>query len=115
VHDNAPIALATKTLTGSLTPPPAVNHRHRHRQRRRRLTAGANDIALDGATNSFGNVRIVSGNNVSIRDNTTFSFGGGAGRVREPTVDRTATTQAAGAMVAVGGTTTINTRGANAT
>ena len=80
------------------------------------LAAGAaNDITLANATNSFANVRITSGNNVSIRDNTAFSFGGGASGVSgNLTVDSNgAVTQAAGATITVGGTTTINTRAAN--
>jgi filamentous hemagglutinin family protein len=80
------------------------------------LAAGAaNDITLANATNSLANVRITSGNNVSIRDNTAFSFGGGASSVSgNLTVDSNGNvTQVAGATVTVGGTTAINTRGAN--
>ena len=60
-------------------------------------------------------MRIASGNNVSIRDNTAFSFGGGASSVSgNLTVDSNGNvTQAAGATVTVAGTTAINTRGAN--
>ena len=80
------------------------------------LAAGANDITLTNATNSFGNVRIASGNNVSIRDNTAFSFGGGASTVSGAlTVDSNGSvTQAAGSTLTVNGGMTVNTRGANA-
>ena len=80
------------------------------------VSAGAgNNVTLTDATNSFGNVRIISGNNVSLRDNTALSFGGGASAVSgNLTVDSNGSvTQAAGATIAVGGTTTINTRAAN--
>jgi filamentous hemagglutinin family protein len=117
VHDNAPIALPTKTLTGSLTLTAGgtITDTGTITAGTTTLTAGANDIALDGATNSFGNVRIVSGGNVAIRDNTAFSFGGGASTVSgNLAIDSNGNvTQAAGATVAAGGATTINTRGAN--
>jgi len=117
-HDNAPVTLAGKTLSGTLavtaggaitdTGALAVTGTTT-------LAAGANDITLDTATNSFGNVRIASGNNVFVRDNTAFSFGGGASSVSgNLTVDADGNvTQAAGATLTVGGTATVNTRGAN--
>jgi hypothetical protein len=117
-HDNAPVALAAKTLSGTLTVTAggaitdtgalAVTGTTT-------LAAGTNDITLDTATNSFGNVRIVSGNDVLVRDNTAFSFCGCASSVSgNLTVDANGNvTQAGGATVTVGGATTINTRGAN--
>jgi filamentous hemagglutinin family protein len=117
-HDNAPVALPAKTLSGTLTVTaggPITDTGALAVTGTTTLAAGANDITLDTATNSFGNVRIVSGNDVLVRDNTAFSFGGGASSVSgNLTVDSNGNvTQAAGATLTVGGTTTINTRGAN--
>jgi hypothetical protein len=117
-HDNAPVALPAKTLSGTLTVTaggPITDTGALAVTGTTTLAAGANDITLDTATNSFGNVRIVSGNDVLVRDNTAFSFGGGASSMSgNLTVDSNGNvTQAAGATLTVGGTTTINTRGAN--
>jgi filamentous hemagglutinin family protein len=80
------------------------------------ITAGAaNNITLNNATNDFGQVQIVSGNNVNLRDANNFAFGNGgasavSGNLRLVTAGPV--TQPTGTL-SVTGTTSITAGAAN--